>query len=148
MPKKLSELGSEPTVVGVPEVGSPTTVSHRLLNGPALGLGASPGWKARCCCCRHLCRHCPGHRRASGGECHHYGRGLYLRLCPVTRIRAAILTVVQACKKSEGRKGVGGCGVQPSPLGRHGVTVTCAHADGELHWPALCPRTGHTHAGA
>lgn len=43
MPRKLLELGSEPTVVGMLVEGSPMAVSHRLLNGPALWLGGFSG---------------------------------------------------------------------------------------------------------
>lgn len=43
MPRKLFELGSEPTVVGMLVEGSPTAVSHRLLNGPALWFGGFSG---------------------------------------------------------------------------------------------------------
>lgn len=43
MPRKLLELGSEPTVAGMPVEGSPGGASRRLPNGPALGVGGFSG---------------------------------------------------------------------------------------------------------
>lgn len=43
IPRKLLELGREPTVVGMLVEGSPAAVSQRLLNGPALWVGGFSG---------------------------------------------------------------------------------------------------------
>lgn len=43
MPRKLLELGSEPTVAGMLVEGSPGAASLRLPNGPALGVGGFSG---------------------------------------------------------------------------------------------------------